>query len=60
VEAAPHEALMVGDSEVDIKTARNAGIYACGVTYGFGAEGLRAHSPDIMFDSLSDLPTHLK
>ena len=60
LQAAPHEAMMVGDSDVDIKTARNAGMHACGVTYGFGSESLRAHPPDIMLDSLSDLPAHLK
>jgi len=60
LQAAPHEAMMVGDSDVDIKTARNAGMHACGVTYGFGAESLRAHPPDIMLDTLSDLPAHLK
>jgi phosphoglycolate phosphatase len=40
---APDETLMVGDSWVDIHTARNAGTHACFVTYGFGApvpEGL--------------------
>jgi phosphoglycolate phosphatase len=39
----PEETLMVGDSWVDIHTARNAGTHACFVTYGFGApvaEGL--------------------
>jgi phosphoglycolate phosphatase len=60
LQVAPHEAMMVGDSDVDIKTARNAGMHACGVTYGFGAESLRAHPPDIMLDTLSDLPAHLK
>lgn len=60
LQAAPHEAMMVGDSDVDIKTARNSGMYACGVTYGFGTESLRAHPPDIMLDTLSDLAAHLK
>ena len=60
LQAAPHEAMMVGDSDVDIKTARNSGMYACGVTYGFGTESMRAHPPDIMLDTLSDLPAHLK
>jgi phosphoglycolate phosphatase len=58
--AAPHEAMMVGDSEVDIKTARNAGMHSCGVTYGFGTESLRAHPPDLILDTLSDLPAHLQ
>jgi phosphoglycolate phosphatase len=60
LQASPHEAMMVGDSDVDIKTARNAGMHACGVTYGFGTESLRAHPPDIMLDTLSDLPAHLR
>ena len=60
LQAAPHEAMMVGDSDVDIKTARNAGMHACGVTYGFGTESLRAHPPDVMLDTLSDLPAHLR
>jgi phosphoglycolate phosphatase len=54
-----HEAMMVGDSDVDVQTARNAGIWACGVTYGLGAEGLRANPPDLMLDTLADLPSHL-
>jgi phosphoglycolate phosphatase len=58
--AAPDEAMMVGDSEVDVKTARNSGIFACGVTYGFGLEGLREHPPDILVDSLTELPVHLR
>ena len=53
------EAMMVGDSEVDVQTARNAGIWACGVSYGLGADGLRANPPDLLLDTLVDLPEHL-
>jgi phosphoglycolate phosphatase len=55
----PREAMIVGDSEVDVRTARNAGTWACGVSYGLGAEGLRANPPDLMLDSLVELPAHL-
>jgi phosphoglycolate phosphatase len=55
----PREAMMVGDSDVDVRTARNAGIWACGVTYGLGADGLHVNPPDLLVDSLADLPTHL-
>ena len=34
--AAPHESLMVGDSAIDLKTARAAGVRVCLVRYGFG------------------------
>src|ERR1700734_3289857 len=55
----PAEAMMVGDSDVDIQTARNSGIWSCGVTYGLGTDGLRAFPPDLMLDSLTELPCHL-
>lgn len=32
---APRDVLYVGDSGVDMQTARNAGVEACGVTWGF-------------------------
>jgi phosphoglycolate phosphatase len=57
--ATPRQAMMIGDSDVDIKTARNAGIFCCGVSYGFGLESLRAHPPDVMIESLAELPGHL-
>jgi phosphoglycolate phosphatase len=57
--AATNEAMMVGDSAVDVRTARNAGIWACGVTYGLGLESMRADPPDLMLDSLADLPLRL-
>ena len=54
--APPGDAMMVGDSDVDIRTARNSGIWACGVSYGLGTESLRLHPPDIMLDSLDERP----
>jgi phosphoglycolate phosphatase len=56
---APREAMLVGDSDVDVKTARNAGTWSCGVTYGFGLESLRACPPDILLDNLNILPSLL-
>ena len=56
----PSEALMVGDSEVDIQTARNAGIRACGVTYGLGSHRLAEYPPDLLLDNLADLAAHLR
>jgi phosphoglycolate phosphatase len=58
--AAPPQAMMVGDSAVDVRTARNAGIWACGVTYGLGTEGLTLDPPDILLDNLADLPCRLR
>ena len=50
------DAMMIGDSAVDIQTARNAGIKACGVTYGFQPETLAAEPPDFLIDRFEDLP----
>ena len=47
--------LMVGDSSVDIQTARNAGVKACGVTYGFQPETLEDPKPDLLVDRMSDM-----
>ena len=55
----PDHAMLVGDSDVDVKTARNAGAWACGVTNGFGAETLKEFPPDILLDSLAELPAYL-
>lgn len=51
----PERAMMVGDSAVDIRTARNAGIRACGVTYGFQPEGFETDPPDILLDNMEKL-----
>ena len=57
--AVPPEAMVVGDSEVDIQTARNAGTWACGVTYGLGSARLTECQPDLLVDSLTELPAYL-
>jgi phosphoglycolate phosphatase len=31
----PHQAILMGDSEIDMETARNAGCYPLGVSWGF-------------------------
>lgn len=53
------QAMMVGDSEIDVLTARNSGIWCCGVTYGLGSHLLGEYPPDLLLDSLADLPRHL-
>jgi phosphoglycolate phosphatase len=55
----PKQAMIVGDSEVDVLTARNSGTWACGVTYGLGLDRMSEHPPDLLLDSLIDLPSHL-
>ena len=47
--------LMVGDSGVDVETARNAGVQACGVTYGFAPETLSNPAPDLLVDRMDEL-----
>jgi phosphoglycolate phosphatase len=53
---APRErTIMVGDSGVDIRTARNAGVQACGVTYGFQPETFIDNPPDFTVDEMGEL-----
>jgi len=47
--------MMVGDSSVDVWTARNAGIQCCGVTYGFQPESLADPAPDLLVDRMEQL-----
>ena len=53
--ATPAEAILIGDSEVDVQTARNAGTFAAAVNYGFGTHDRGAHPADIYLDRLTDL-----
>ncbi len=51
--------IMVGDSSVDIRTARNAGVMACGVTYGFQPETLKTDPPDLLIDNMTELADYV-
>lgn len=51
----PEETLMVGDSRVDIETARNAGCAACGVTFGLQPETLADPTPDLLIGAMAEL-----
>jgi phosphoglycolate phosphatase len=55
-ESSPQDTLMVGDSDTDVLTGRNAGVWTCGVTYGFGAHTLESEPPDFLVGDLRDLP----
>jgi phosphoglycolate phosphatase len=57
--AAPVQTMVVGDSEIDVQTARNAGTWVCGVTYGFGSHRLVEFPPDILVNRLTELLPHL-
>jgi phosphoglycolate phosphatase len=48
-------AMIVGDSSVDVRTARNAGVKVCGVTYGFQPESFETDPPDMMVDRPGEL-----
>jgi phosphoglycolate phosphatase len=51
----PEEALIVGDSSIDVITGRNAGVWTCGVTYGFAPHTLCEAPPDVVVDNPQEL-----
>lgn len=54
------EAVVVGDSEIDVQTARNAGLRVCCVTYGLGSHQLDAYPPDLRVSSLIELAARVR
>lgn len=48
LEAAQAATLMIGDSSVDVRTARNAGVRSCGVAWGFQPESFEDYPPDLL------------
>ena len=54
---APQDVVMVGDSAIDVETARNAGMRCVAVTWGFrDRPELEASGPDAIVDGSEDLP----
>jgi phosphoglycolate phosphatase len=53
------ETLMIGDSDVDILTARNAGAWSMGCSYGLSPHTLEIVPPDCLVDSPADWPLAL-
>jgi phosphoglycolate phosphatase len=52
--ARPEETVMIGDSQVDVQTARNAGAWSIGCTFGLAPGSLEVIPPDILVDSPVD------
>jgi phosphoglycolate phosphatase len=52
--------VMIGDSEVDILTARNCGARSIGCSYGLSPQSLAAAPPDALVASPAELPAALK
>lgn len=56
-DVAPEQALMVGDSESDVKAARAAGFKIVCMSYGYNhGRDIRAAEPDAVINSLVELP----
>ena len=49
------EAAMVGDSEVDVQTARNAGMFSAIVNFGFGLHDREKYPADVYLDRMEEL-----
>ena len=56
--ATQENTLFVGDSDVDIRTAKHAGVTSCGVLWGFrGREELEREGADLLASSAKELET---
>jgi phosphoglycolate phosphatase len=51
----PEQAAIIGDSHVDVRTGRNAGLWTVAVTYGFAPHTLEAEEPDVTVDTPQEL-----
>ena len=49
------EAVMIGDTQTDIKTGKNAGVITIGATYGMHGDKVKESNPDYLIDDLKDL-----
>lgn len=51
----PSDAIMVGDSDVDVFAGKNAGVSTVGVTYGFHGENIVEADPDFVIDDIQEV-----
>jgi phosphoglycolate phosphatase len=51
----PEQGAIIGDSHVDVRTGRNAGLWTVGVTYGFATHTLANEPPDVIVDAPGEL-----
>jgi len=51
----PEQAVIIGDSDIDVLTARNSGIYSLGVNYGFAPHTFVDAAPDVVIDKPQEL-----
>ena len=54
-ECQPQQAVIIGDSDIDVLTARNAGIFSLGVSYGFAPHTFEAAPPDVLVDAPGEI-----
>jgi phosphoglycolate phosphatase len=52
--ASAEETVVIGDSKVDVETARNGGAWCVGCTFGLAPESLSSNPPDVLVDSPAD------
>jgi phosphoglycolate phosphatase len=53
--AKPEQTVIIGDSHVDTRTGRNAGLWTIGVNYGFAPHTLDQEKPDVVVDHPEEL-----
>lgn len=53
----PEQAVMIGDSQNDILTAKNAAMWSIGLTYGLAPQTLEIFPPDVLIDKPEELAT---
>jgi phosphoglycolate phosphatase len=56
----PAETVMIGDSDVDILTAKNCGARSIGCKYGLSPHSLAAAAPNALVDSAAEWPEAIK
>lgn len=51
----PDDAIMIGDSPVDVEAGKNARTHTIGVTYGFHGDRIVETEPDYVIDDIKDI-----